>query len=48
MFLDKKFRELENRNPKLDMLADQTKKMNFSLKDMVRNRDDARKRLEAK
>jgi hypothetical protein len=46
--LPKTFKELNPTNEKIDLLKEQTSVMDVALEDMKRNREEARKQLEAR
>jgi hypothetical protein len=48
VFLPKQFRKLEPLNEKIELLKDQTGQMDVALEDMKKNREEAKKQLEAR
>jgi hypothetical protein len=48
VFLPKQFRRLEPVNEKIELLKDQTGQMDVALEDMKKNREEAKKQLEAR
>lgn len=47
-FLPKQFKRLEPVNEKIELLKDQTGQMDVALEDMKKNREEAKKQLEAR